>query len=155
MIAKEEIENLAGQAVSGTQIFVVDVAVRAGNFIVVELDSENPIGIEDCISVSRKIEAGLDREIEDFELEVGSSGLTSLFKLPRQYRKNIDKEIEVLTRSGQKLSGILKTADDKGFTVTVAKKIKPEGSKRKIETSEDLSFAYDEVKYTKQIIRFK
>lgn len=155
MIAKELIKNLVEQAISGTQMFVVDITVRAGNIITIELDSEAPIGIEDCISVSRKIEAGLDRDVEDFELEVGSAGLSSPFKLPRQYQKNIGREIEILTKEGKKMSGVLKSADENGFIITISKKVKPEGSKRKVEVLEDLPFSYSEVKYTKQIIRFK
>lgn len=155
MIAKEVIKNLVEQAISGTQMFVVDITVRAGNIITIELDSEAPIGIEDCIAVSRKIEAGLDRNVEDFELEVGSAGLTSPFKLPRQYQKNIGREIEILTKEGKKMSGVLKSADENGFIITISKKVKPEGSKRKVEVLEDLPFSYSEVKYTKQIIRFK
>lgn len=136
-------------------MFLVDVTVRPGNVIVVELDSDVSIGIDDCITLSRNIESQLDREAEDFELEVGSAGITSPFKIPRQYKKNIGNEVEVLTKSGQKMSGILKASDDDGFTVTITKMVKPEGAKKKIAVEEDFSFAYDEVKYTKYLIRFK
>ena len=61
----------------------------------------------------------------------------------------------MLTRAGQKLNGVLKAADETGFVVTVTKKVKPEGAKRKIEVEEDLTFPYNEIKYTKYLIRFK
>lgn len=136
-------------------MFVVDVAVRSGNIIVVEVDSDNPIGIDDCIALSKYIESKLDREQDDFELEVGSSGLSSPFKIPRQYKKNIGNEVEVLTKKGQKLSGVLKSVDDNGFIVTARKMVKLEGAKRKTEVEEDFPFNYDEIKYTKYLIRFK
>ena len=68
---------------------------------------------------------------------------------------DIDKEVELLTKNGMKLSGILKSADSEKFVVTITKKVKSETSKRKVEVEEDLAFGYDEVKYTKYLIRFK
>ena len=138
-----------------TEMFLVDVLIRPGNIIVVEVDSDEGVSIDDCIALSRNIESKLDRDVEDFELEVGSAGVTSPFKMPRQYQKNIGNEVELLTKSGQKLSGILKSSDDNGFVVTVTKMVKPEGAKKKMAIEEDLTFAYDDVKYTKYLIRFK
>lgn len=155
MIEKEFIKNITEEYLADTPMFLVDVAVRPGNVIVVEIDSDESIGIDDCIVLSRKIESQLDRDVEDFELEVGSAGITSPFKIPRQYKKNEGNEVEVLTKAGRKLSGILKTSDDNSFVVTITSMVKPEGAKKKIAVEEDLSFAYDEVKYTKYLIRFK
>jgi len=138
-----------------TEMFLVDVLIRPSNIIVVEVDSDEGVSIDDCIALSRNIESKLDRDVEDFELEVGSAGVTSPFKMPRQYQKNIGNEVELLTKSGQKLSGILKSSDDNGFVVTVTKMVKPEGAKKKMAIEEDLTFVYDDVKYTKYLIRFK
>lgn len=155
MIEKDFIENMARGFIQDTSMFVVDVVVRPGNVIVVELDSDDSIGIDDCVELSRNIESHLDREIEDFELEVGSAGITSPFKIPRQYKKNEGNEVEVLTKAGQKLSGVLKSSNENGFVVTITKLEKPEGAKKKISVEEDITFAYEEVKYTKYLIRFK
>ncbi|MDR0825240.1 MAG: ribosome assembly cofactor RimP [Prevotella sp.] len=155
MIEKEFVSNIVEQHLNGTTTFLVDVVIRPGNIIVVEIDSDEGVCIDDCIALSRDIESHLDRETEDFELEVGSAGVTSPFKIPRQYRKNVGNEVETLTKSGQKLSGILKSCDDNGFVVTVTKMVKPEGAKKKIAVEEDFSFDYDNVKYTKYLIRFK
>lgn len=143
------------EGLQGTDYFVVDVTVQPGNTIVVEIDNREGVDIDRCVELSRFIESKLDRDIEDFELEVGSAGLTSPFKVLGQYRKNIGNEVEVLTKGGVKLSGVLKDAGEERFTVTITKKVKPENAKRKIEVEEDLTFAYDEVKYTKYLIRFK
>ena len=90
-----------------------------------------------------------------YELEVGSAGITSPFKVIEQYQKNIGNEVEVLTKAGMKLNGILKSVSDDKFVVTIIKKVKTETSKRKVEVEEDLTFGYDEIKYTKYLIRFK
>lgn len=155
MIDKDFIKDVTDIFLQGTPMFLVDVTVRPGNIIVVEIDSDGSIGIDDCIALSRDIESKLDRDAEDFELEVGSAGVTSPFKIPRQYKKNEGNEVEVLTKAGQKLSGVLKTSDNNGFVITITKMVKPEGAKKKVALEEDLSFTYDEVKYTKYLIRFK
>lgn len=156
MIEKSLIEDITNGFLHKTaDMFLVEVVIRPGNVIVVEVDSDNGVSIDDCIALSRSIESELDRDAEDFELEVGSAGVTSPFKILRQYEKNIGNEVEVLTKSGNKLSGVLKSADAVKFVITITKMVKPEGAKKKTAMEEDLSFAYDEVKYTKYLIRFK
>lgn len=155
MIDKLQIQDIAEDFLLNSDIFLVDVAIRPGNIIIVEIDSQEGVSIEDCIALSKHLESKLDRDVEDFELEVGSAGVTSPFKITRQYEVNIGNEVEVLTKGGQKLTGILKNCDDTTFVVTITKMEKPEGAKRKIAVEEDLSFKYDEVKYTKYLIRFK
>lgn len=155
MIENKFIQDIANEYLQGTDMFLVDAVVRPGNVIVVEVDSDQGVSIEDCIALSKSIESRLDRDVEDFELEVGSAGITSPFKILRQYKKNLGNEVEVLTKGGQKLSGVLKSCDEVGFTVTVTKMIKPEGAKKKVAVEEDHSFGYDDVKYTKYLIRFK
>lgn len=151
MIDKNLVQERAEQFLreSESDSFLVDVMVKPGSFIVVEIDSEEGIDIEECIALSKFIEAGLDREVEDFELEVGSAGVTSPFKVLRQYEKNIGNPVEVLTRTGIKLSGVLKSADANGFVVMTSKMVKPEGAKRKMAVDEDMAFGYDDVKYVK------
>lgn len=151
MIDKNLVQERAEQFLreSESESFLVDVMVKPGNLIVVEIDSEEGIDIDECVALSRFIEAGLDREVEDFELEVGSAGVTSPFKVLRQYEKNIGNPVEVLSRAGVKLSGVLKSADENGFVVMVTKMVKPEGAKRKMAVDEDVPFSYDDVKYVK------
>lgn len=149
------IKQRAEAFLADSKCYLVDAEIRQGNYISVEIDSDEAVSIDDCINLSRFIESNLNRDEEDFELEVGSVGLTAPFKTLKQYRKNIGNEIEVLTKNGQKLYGILKDATEAHFILTVSKKIKREGAKRKTETEEDLQIAYDEVKYTKYLIKMK
>ncbi|MDR0796642.1 MAG: ribosome assembly cofactor RimP [Tannerella sp.] len=154
MIEKEVVARLAKELLASSGCYLVDVTIRPGNLIVVEIDHDTAVGIDDCVALSRYIEDRLDRDVEDYELEVGSAGLGSPLKIFRQYLKNIGNEMEVSLKNGLKMCGVLKSADEKGVTVSVAKQIKPEGAKRKETVLEDYPFKYEEIKYIKNIITF-
>ena len=155
MINKELIEKLLQDKLQNTDCFLVDVTISSDNNIVVEIDSDTAVNIDLCVEISRYIESHLDRDVEDFELEVGSAGLTSPLKGLRQYKKNIGNEVEVLTKDGRKIKGILSAADETSFSVDETKMLKKEGDKRKRPYTETLCFDYNQVKYTKYIINIK
>lgn len=156
MIDKELLRKTVEDAVADTDVFVVDVKVSANNEITVEIDSPTGIDIDTCAALTRKIESVFDRDAEDYELEVGSAGLTSPFKVRGQYLKNIGNEVEVLTKDGRKLQGILKeVADDDSFTVTVEKKVKNPGEKRPHIEAVDTVLTPAECKHVKYLINFK
>ncbi len=155
MIDRQQVIDLTNEWLADKEYFLVDVIISKDDKITVEIDHAEGVWIEDCADLSRHIESQLSRETEDYELEVGSAGLGQPFKVIQQYRNHIGLEVEVLTKEGRKLKGILKDAADSSFTLTVSKKEKPEGAKRPILVEEDLQFAYDSVKYTKYIINFK
>ena len=118
MIDKELIVKLVEEKLASSSNYLVDVAVQPGNIIVVEIDNDESVCIDDCVELSRYLEDHLDRDVEDFELEVGSAGITSPFKVLRQYQKNIGNEVEVLLTAGVKLTGVLKSADENGIVLT-------------------------------------
>ena len=153
--SEKELTKVIETALEGSELFLVDVAVSRDNNIVVEIDSMDCVSIDDCAKLTKAIESHFDRDVEDYELEVGSAGLTSPFKVKRQYEKYIDEEVEILTKDGRKLKGTLKDATDDNFTVSITKKVKPEGAKRPVEVTEYETFNYDEIKYTKYLIQFK
>lgn len=155
MIDKQTIYSIVEQGLQGSDCFLVDVNVAPGNVISVEIDNKEGVDIERCEKLHRFIEAHLDRDVEDYELEVGSAGITAPFKVVAQYRKNVGNEVETLTTDGRKLTGVLDRCDDEGFVLSIVKKVKPEGAKRKIEVTEEVPLKYSEVKYTKYLIRFK
>lgn len=135
--------------------FLVDIQVDDDNKIVVEIDHKDGVVIDDCVSLSEFINDNLDSDKEDYELEVGSTGLGQPFKVPQQYVINIGEEVEVLDKDGKKVKGILKAVDGSNFTVTVNEKVKVEGKKRPVKMDVDHTYDMNEVKYTKYIIRFK
>lgn len=147
MIDKQNIIDFVRQFLQETESesFFVDVTVSRDNVITVEIDNDKAVDIDECVALSHYIDGKLDREVEDFELEVGSAGLTSPFKTLRQFAKYEGQPVEVLTRAGEKLRGTLGQADEEGFDVTVTRKVKPEGSKKKIEVTETLRLRHNEV----------
>lgn len=155
MIEKKTICELVEEWLKDKDYFLVEVTVSPDDKIVVEIDHKDGVWIEDCVDLSRFIESRLNRDAEDFELEVGSAGIGQPFKVLQQYINHIGEEVEVLTNDGRKLSGVLKEADERHFIVTVQKKVKGEGMKRPKMVDEDLDFTYEEIKYTKYLISFK
>lgn len=155
MIDKELLAKTVDEAIEGTDLFVVEIAVKPDNNIIVELDSVSGVDIDSCVAITRKIEAVFDREVEDYQLEVGSAGLTSPFKVKAQYVKNIGNDVEVLTRDGRKLSGRLVEAGDETFTVEVPTKVKHEGAKRPVVEQVPETFGYGDCKSVKYKIDFK
>ncbi len=155
MIDRQQVIDLTNEWLANKEYFLVDVAISKDDKITVEIDHAEGVWIEDCAELSRHIESGLSRETEDFELEVGSAGLGQPFKVLQQYKNHIGLEVEVLTKDGKKIKGILKEATEEQFAVTVSKKEKIEGVKRPQIVEEDIYFTYDGIKYTKYIINFK
>jgi Uncharacterized protein conserved in bacteria len=155
MISKESIYQSVEQFLVDSDYYLVDVKVSPDNRVSVEIDSFNGVSLDYCIEVNRYIESQFDREVEDYELEVSSAGLTEPFKVIKQYEKNIGNEVEVLTKAGKKLTGVLAEATENEFVLEIEKTEKPEGSKRKVTVTENVTFAYTDIKYTKYIIRFK
>lgn len=150
VIQESLIRKLASEVLEGSETFLVDVHVKPGNRILVQVDSRKGLTVDDCVKVSRHIEGNLDREKEDFELEVSSPGADRPFKVYEQYLKNIGKKVEVLTSDGQKITGVLEAADESRIQV----KPDPIGKGKKQET-ETLSFNISEIKQTRAIISFK
>ena len=158
MIDRQLLQKTVEDAIAGTDIVIVDVRVSKANEIVVELDSPEGLDIDTCAAITRKIESVFDRDAEDYELEVGSAGLTAPFTVRGQYLKNIGNEVEVLTKDGRKLTGVLKEVTDDGtftFTVTTTVKVKNEGEKRPHLEEVDETFTPDACKYVKYHIKFK
>ena len=155
MTEKGIVREIVNEFLTHSTNYLVHIDIKPDNTIVVEIDNDQGVSIDDCIALSKFIESKLDRNVEDYELEVGSAGIGQPFKILRQYLKNVGNEVEVLTKKGVKHTGILKSADTEIFVLTVEKQVKPEGAKRKVTVEEDLTFPYSEVKHTKYLIRFK
>ena len=154
MIDKNVVKELVEQWLADKEYFLVDVETSLDSRIVVEIDHADGVWIEDCVELSRFIEEHLNRDEEDYELEVGSAGLGQPFKVPQQYVNFIGKEVEVLDKDGKKYKGILKSVDGNDFVVAVKEKVKVEGKKRPVLQDVDHNFKMDGVKYTKYLIQF-
>ena len=155
MIDKNVVNKLVSEWLADKDYFLTDLTISADDRIVVEIDHADGVGIEDCVALSRHIEAGLDRNEEDFELEVGSAGIGQPFKVLKQYEIHQGEQVEVLTAEGRKMRGTLTDVTPEGFTLLVEEKVKEEGKKRPVIREIPHTFTYDGVKYTKYVIDFK
>lgn len=148
MIDKEKVQSVVNQELEGADLFLVDLKIGKDNKISVFIDGDNGVTIQNCIDLSRKIESNFDREVEDFELSVFSSGVGEPLKLNRQYKKNIGRNIEVITNEeGETIVGELLMVDEEKIVV----RIQPKKKKDPIVEKE---IFIDNIKESKIIILF-
>jgi ribosome maturation factor RimP len=149
MIEQAKIENLIRELAEQNEIFIVSLTISQSNKITLLVDSLKGVHIKECVQLSRAIESGLDRETDDFELEVSSPGLGAPLKVVPQYLKNIGREVEVYLNNGSKLTGKLTGADEDSFKIEEQKRLK--GKKQLI--SENKEFKYAEVSKVKIVVK--
>lgn len=151
---KEKVESLLNKALEEhPALFLIDFTVGGDNAIKVVLDGDQGVSLQDCMDVSRAIEHNLDREEEDFALEVASAGATSPLKLPRQYKKNIGRKLKVRTNS-EELEGTLVQADEHTITLEwKAREPKPVG-KGKVTVQKNRDIPFSEIQEAKVILKF-
>ena len=123
-----------------------NLKISTDNRINVAIDGDNGITIDDCIELSRTIEGSLDRDAEDFELNVASAGLDSPLKLKRQYKKNVGRDLTVTTFEGETTEGQLVEADDEHIT------LQPQGNRKS--QPKPVQYAYSDIKTAKIVIHF-
>jgi ribosome maturation factor RimP len=143
------IEHHLEGILAGKDIFLVGVKVDNNNKIIVHIDTPEGISIDDCVRVSKELEEKLDREMEDFALEVSSPGLDSPFRVIEQYKKNIGKKINLVKTDGEKLDGILKKTGENGIVLEIIR-----GKKGQPKDPELLELAFTEIKSGRVSIQF-
>ncbi len=149
MLNKQDIIQAVENFIKGTDYYLIDLTVSTDNSVVVEVDNYDGVDLDFCAALTRHIEQSFDCDKEDYNLEVGSSGITAPFKILMQYQKNIGNDVEVLTCDGRKLHGQLVEAEPDHFAIDMEVKVPVEGKKRKQTQIQTLTFAYTDVKYTK------
>lgn len=155
MVIKEDIEKVIVETIEGTEAFLVDVDIKQGNLIRVFVDDPNGISLDECVRISKVIESGLDREEEDFDLQVSSPGLENPLLVLPQYLKNIGRELKVETNAKERYVGELLSADQSGISLNAKVKVKVDGSKKKKSELRDVSLKFDEIKSAKVNLQFK
>lgn len=148
---KIRILELVKTKLEGSDKFLVDLHISGDNRINVSIDGDNGITIDDCIELSRFIESNLDRNEEDFELNVASAGLDSPLKLRRQYVKNIGRCINVTTIDGEKTEGTLLEVSEGQIVV------EPDNRRRKKKEpadDENVTIPFDQIKVAKIVVKF-
>ena len=155
MNLKEKVKQLIDKSLCDNEsLFLIDFSVSNDNSIRVVIDGDKGVCIDDCINLSRAIEHNLDREEVDFSIEVASFGATEPFVVERQYRKNIGRDVEILTIDGKKHQGTLKSISEKEVVLEIeTREPKPVG-KGKINVKKECVFTIENIKETKVIIKF-
>ncbi len=155
MISEEKIRKLVNQRIEGSELFLVDVIISAGNNVRVLVDSMEGVKVQECAEISRGLIGELDLIDEDHSLEVSSPGLDAPLVLKQQYEKNIGREVEVIFNDGKKKKGKLIAVAGKGIDVELTEKAITGGSqKKKKNILVKKTFAFDEIKSTKVVISF-
>lgn len=155
MINARQVRDLVEEKLAGTPLFLVDVYVSAENHIEIDIDCAEGISVKDCLFVNHLIEENLDREVEDYSLEVASPGLDKSLRIVPQYYKNIGRQVKVVTTEGMEIQGLLSSAGETSFEVSVEEKVIIEGKKKKELVTTIHQLDYDKVKSTHIIISFK
>ena len=155
MNSKSAVQQAVEEWLQGKEYFLVDINISPDDRIVVEIDHQDGVWIEDCAELSRYIESRLSRDEEDYELEVGSAGLGQPFRVRRQYEIHVGKEVETQLHDGHKFRGTLLSVGNDGFQLGIEQKVKEEGKKRPIIKVVPTDFRFDDVAYTKYLIKLK
>ncbi|MDR2126910.1 MAG: ribosome assembly cofactor RimP [Prevotellaceae bacterium] len=156
MINIEKIKETVELKIAGSDKFIVDINVSMDNKINIIVDSDSSgVNINDCADISRAVEDVLNRDDEDFEIEVASAGLSSPLKMLRQYQKNINKDIDIVFANGRKLTAKLVEAAADSIDVEYEEKIIAENKKRKQTITKNETIMLNDVKSVKAVVLFK
>jgi ribosome maturation factor RimP len=151
---KARVQELLREAFEENEsLFLISLEVDDQNHILVVIDGDNGVSVNDCIAVSRKIEHNIDREEIDFSLEVTSAGVSEPLKLPRQFKKNIGRNLEVRTKSNKFEAKLIGVTEDGIHLAWQAREPKPVG-KGKITVEKETNVAFQEIEVAKVVITF-
>ncbi|HZW63143.1 MAG TPA: ribosome assembly cofactor RimP [Flavobacteriaceae bacterium] len=134
-------------------LFLIDFSVAADNAIKIVIDGDKGVLVEDCVFISRAIEHNLDRETEDFSLEVTSAGATSPLVNNRQYKKNSGRTLKIVTHN-QTLEGKLTNVKPEGIEIEwKTREPKPIG-KGKVTVKKQMFIPFSDIQEAKVLIKF-
>lgn len=147
MTFKDKVSNLIAEELeNNSSLFLVDLSISESYKITVTLDGDNGVTLQDCIDVSRAVENNLDREEQDYSLEVASAGVSSPLKLVRQYKKNIGRNLKVKTNASEIIEAKLEAADDDKITLTWTAREPKKIGKGKETVTHQRDIPYTEIK---------
>lgn len=152
---RKKIEELLNEFLETRKdLFLTDLKISAGDDITVILDGDNGVSLQDCLDASRAIEFNMDREEHDFSLQVMSAGLSEPLSIPRQFNKNIGREIEVLLEDSSKIEGELSKVDEEKITLVLRYRKPKDIGKGKVDVEEEKEIPYSEIKKALVVIKF-
>lgn len=135
-------------------LFLIDLKFSASDDITVILDGDQGVTVQDCLDASRAIEFNMDREEHDFSLQVMSAGLSEPLSTPRQFQKNIGREIEVLLTNSSEIEGELAKVDEEKITLVLRYRKPKEVGKGKVDVEEEKEIPYSDIKKALVVLKF-
>jgi|SRR5690606_57076 len=151
---KDKVETLLNQALEAhPSLFLIDFTMGADNSIRVILDGDLGVSLQDCMDISRAIEHNLDREEEDFALEVTSAGAASPLQYPRQYKKNMGRTLKVRTATQEWEGALVQSSEDSITLEWKAREPKAEG-KGKVSVMKSQQIDFSDIKEAKVVLKF-
>lgn len=152
---KNKIELLLNQFLEERKdLFLLDLKISAGDDITVILDGDNGVTLQDCLDASRAIEFNMDREEHDFSLQVMSAGLSEPLVTPRQFQKNVGRDLDLTLEGDVKLSGELMRVDDQEIVILLRYRKPKDIGKGKVDVEEEKIIPYHEIKKALVAIKF-
>jgi len=152
---KEKVEKLLEKALEeNPSLFLISLSMSSANHIQIIIDGDEAVSVQNCMDISRAIEHNLDREEEDFSLEVLSAGVSEPLTQKRQYKKNIGRDLKVKTQENT-IEGTLIEATDEAIKLQwKAREPKPTG-KGKVTVEKETEIPYSTIVEAKVMIKFK
>jgi len=153
MNLRSKVETLLTAALAQhPSLFLIELKVGADHSVRVILDGDQGVTLQDCMNISRAIEHRLDREEEDFSLEVASAGVGAPLQSKRQYIKNIGRKLKVELTNLPPVQGTLIAADDSGFTLKWKQREPKPVGKGKVTVEKQQTLSYDQIESAKVMI---
>jgi ribosome maturation factor RimP len=155
MTFKNKVQELLDVALlERPELFLVDLSINDANKISINLDGDQGVNLQDCIDISRSVENNLDREEQDFSLEVASAGVSSPLKFVRQYKKNIGRTLNVKTNSSDDLEAKLVAADEEKISLEWQAREPKKIGKGKETVQKKVDILYENIKEAIVIVSF-
>lgn len=152
---REKVAQLLASALEENKsLFLIDLDITESNQIRVIIDGDKGVTVEDCIAVSRQIEHNLDREAYDFSLEVMSAGISEPLTLPRQFKKNIGRNLKIKTKNDKKIEGELTEANNISCTLRWSERVPKPVGKGKVTVQKEAALHYEDIMEAKVMITF-
>ncbi|HOZ86786.1 MAG TPA: ribosome assembly cofactor RimP [Bacteroidia bacterium] len=154
MISKEHILSIANNHLKNSQVFVTGIRIGSDNQINLFIDGDNGVTIKDCVELSRLIEGTLDRNKDDFALDVSSHGAATPLILPRQYTKHIGRNFEIKLIDDTKLEGTLISCDNEEIKIEFSTRENKPIGKGKITVVKNEIIKYSQIKESKVKLKY-
>lgn len=152
---RTKVEDLLNAFLSErTDLFLISLKISPTNDIVVTLDGDHGVSLQDCLDASRAIENHLDREEQDFSLQVMSAGLSEPLTLMRQFQKNLDRDLKVILNDDTEVTGTLSKIEENEITLVLRYRKPKEIGKGKVDVVEERKIPYDDIKKAVVEIKF-